>query len=82
MLSVINESLKVCEYSTSSIGIPEMRHFLYKSKTAAQVHFNSILAFLFRFDLLAINVLVVGFKLELGLSIEQFPLANDYLLIV
>ncbi len=36
-LSVINESLKTSEYSTSSIGVPEIKHFLYKSKTAAQV---------------------------------------------
>ena len=38
MLAAINDSLKTCEYSTSSIGVPEIRHFLYKSKTAAQVY--------------------------------------------
>jgi len=32
----IAESVKKCEYSAADIGCPEIRHFLYKSKTTAQ----------------------------------------------
>jgi len=32
----IAESAKKCEYSAGDIGCPEIRHFLYKSKTTAQ----------------------------------------------
>jgi len=32
----ISESAKSCEYSPADVGCPEIRHFLYKSKTTAQ----------------------------------------------
>ena len=35
-LSAINEALNKADYSPSSIGIPDVRHFLYKAKSAAQ----------------------------------------------
>ena len=35
-LKIITENIKNCRYTPSSIGIPDIKHFLYKSKTTAQ----------------------------------------------
>ena len=35
-LKTIKESIRSCRYVPSNIGIPDIKHFLYKSKTTAQ----------------------------------------------
>lgn len=35
-LTAISESARKCKYTTEEVGCPEVRHFLYKSKTTAQ----------------------------------------------
>ena len=35
-LKAINDSTQMCKYIPSAIGIPDIKHFLYKSKTTAQ----------------------------------------------
>lgn len=35
-LKTIKESIESCRYIPSKIGIPDIKHFLYKSKTTAQ----------------------------------------------
>ena len=35
-LKTITENIQICRYVPSTIGVPDIKHFLYKSKTTAQ----------------------------------------------